>query len=431
MGNEINIKITPLTGLKGAYKYKEDDISIVAYYIPRSLISNGIKFPYKELSYSSIYFLCGQEEFTEKVYVGQARTRNDGTSVISRLHEHDKNTNEHYHLVWDSAIVVTSTEGSWNSADISDLEQAFESIIPEENCLNSKRPSSGSADKSKTHTRVEYIKSCLINMGINVFEDDSNIGGELTEEYDDTNGNVEDIRGGTSKIPEIITPIKIVKRMILELKPETWNSNTKFIDLACKGGEYLREIYEQLMKNDNLIADYPDPTSRSVHILKNQIYGIALSTASRERAVRRLFNFDNNILIVPEYVVNIKDQNKRSDLIKKIKQIFGDLDMKFDVVIGNPPYSEETKAGKNGSVAIWNSFVETAIEVKPRCICMITPSRHFTGGMGLTKFRKRWLSDIRIAKLVHFPVGEEVFHGTRIAGGGGKLLCLGCKKKVQ
>ena len=92
--------------------------------------------------------------------------------------------------------------------------------------------------------------------------------------------------------------------------------------------------------------------------------------------------------------------------------------MKIDYVVGNPPYQLSTGGGKAGGTAIWPAFIDMSKYLNPEAIVMITPSRWFTGGQGITqKWRQDWMNDKHIDKLVHYPVASDVFPNTSIAGG--------------
>jgi hypothetical protein len=97
----------------------------------------------------------------------------------------------------------------------------------------------------------------------------------------------------------------------------------------------------------------------------------------------------------------------------------------YDVVFSNPPYQEQSEAqkgrdggGSSQAKPIYHKIVMYAIDVlKPRYVCMITPSRWMVGGMGLGEYRARMLADKHIRMIQDFPGEREVFSTVSIKGG--------------
>ena len=92
--------------------------------------------------------------------------------------------------------------------------------------------------------------------------------------------------------------------------------------------------------------------------------------------------------------------------------------MKFDVIIGNPPYQMSDGGGTgDSSKPLYHLFIENAIKLNPRYLTMIIPSRWMKGGKGLNEFRQKMMNDTRIKVIYDFEDAKECFSGLHIDGG--------------
>ncbi|CAB4968363.1 MAG: restriction endonuclease [Actinobacteria bacterium] len=252
------------------------------------------------------------------------------------------------------------------------------------------------------------------------------------------------------------TPPLLARALLDVLPVEVWsNPDYKWLDPATKSGSILREAARRLM--DGLAGWEPDPVKRADHILRNMLYGCAITQVHGEMTRRSVYvsrdatspmslvKFATPAGNLPftaaehDYALSKDGQAsgpcrvcgapvrlERGDSRENYAYAFIHgaypteemKDMQFDVIVGNPPYQTGDKKNEDDrSSPIYQHFIEHAIALNPKYLAMIVPSRWFTGGFGLDKFRERMISDRHFRSIVDNPKVFDCFPGVEIMGG--------------
>lgn len=264
---------------------------------------------------------------------------------------------------------------------------------------------------------------------------------------------------------EVFTPPEFANQ-ILDTLEQSWassndgeniwsNKEVTFLDPCTKSGVFLREIVKRL--NDGLTKEVPDLTERINHILTKQVFGIGITELTSLLARRSVYcsKYANGIHSIARTFTNdngniwfertehtwvngkckfcgaSKAEYARTKELEthayafihtekiepQLSKMFGEK-MKFDVVIGNPPYQLNDGGGSGSSASpIYHKFLEQAQILDPKHLVMVIPAKWYSGGKGLDEFRSKMLSDKRIRYIADFPDAREVFPDYGPAGG--------------
>ena len=474
----MSIKQTDLAGeLFNIRYYLDDDAGIKAYLVPRSEVEKAKHI--KDLQeYFCVYFLLGRndETFNNGIYVG---ITHDQTAWY-RLFQHNNSTTDKYRDYWNKALIIVRP-GIWKDDRVRYLEEVFwiEADREKYEIWNTVEPSKSRGEQYRQNKEYRIIDIDSIARLVRNIDCEA-YNSFLNERYNIARAKIKNDKSINSSnkksllkeidskyywVPEIEVPNsesnnkakEMVDMIFRAIDKRTADMDTvkrleyikklRFLDIACKKNcELLNAVAERL--DSELKEIMPSKTARNKHIANKQLFGLSIRYSTyldAQQAMPGTTGGKSNIRFIPKYMSLIKDLEKYQtadgkisehsklyreilgiDIIDKVDGIFTDIfedgeAMKFDVVIGNPPYNDDTDRGNGGGGnSLYLEFAKLADELSSEFSSLIMPSNwmiQYPLGIAHATVDEARKDTNKMIELHDFPDAKQVFDSVSIPGG--------------
>lgn len=216
-----------------------------------------------------------------------------------------------------------------------------------------------------------------------------------------------------------------------EVTAEVFSPASRILEINSKSGLYplymAYGIYRARVKTSLFsVETVEEQQAIWDKVIAENIFVICKTPMAKSITKRTLAGFRKakvNTRYFEDLINQIK--NKPENFVDKVakghsywKAIDND-NMKFNAIVGNPPYqtSSNDKRDTSRDIPVYNLFVSCCKKIDAHYISLIIPSRWMAGGLGLSEFREKMLSDKHLKTLIDYPVSRDVFPNVEIKGG--------------
>ena len=211
-----------------------------------------------------------------------------------------------------------------------------------------------------------------------------------------------------------------------DVTDSVYHPETKIIDINAKTGLYplhaAMSLYYQYVQNNDDNRFDADSVYRG--ILENNIYAIAKTKMAKtitQRTLTGYRNYKTNVAYIENFSSILKSNIEEGK--RQVEEAFEKV--KFDVVIGNPPYQEVTtgrmmKKGQQQSVRnVFHEFQLVADQVARNYSCLIYPGGRWIqrSGKGMADFGLKQINSPHLLEIIYYQQASEVFKDVAISDG--------------
>lgn len=232
------------------------------------------------------------------------------------------------------------------------------------------------------------------------------------------------------KTNQIYTPKAVVEMQLDLLEKEEPgcfdDPSVTFADLYVKSGYYLTLIAKRLYNSEAIKAAYPDDVERLRHILEKQVFGIAPSKITSLIAGNYLYEngSDSGImdnarrnLVCSDTLSAAEDGTMQQLINDKFSHLAKEgTGVKFDYIVGNPPYQKDNDENKR-SMPVYHLFFDSCSSVAT-VTTLITPARFlFNAGATPKNWNQKMLNNEHVKVLYYKEDSSDIFQNVDIKGG--------------
>jgi hypothetical protein len=196
---------------------------------------------------------------------------------------------------------------------------------------------------------------------------------------------------------EVVTPENITEMMINSLSEKSISDSTFLLDIASKQGEFVYAVFKKFGKK-TASKFYSIPTSKLTYEFTRKVY--------------RLLELDVNLI---EHNYTSLDLIKENDLIKDETININNKLMKFNVIVGNPPYQDRREGTSDNP--IYHLFMDMAYQLSEKVV-LVTPGRFlFNAGKTPSQWNRKMLDDKHLKVQSYFSKSCDAFPEVNLMGG--------------